>query len=343
MVSVLFCDVVGFTAASDGADPEDVRLRMEAYYARLRPVVESFGGTVEKYIGDAVMAVFGAPVAHEDDAERAVRTGLAILEAVVALNEADPSDAVAVRVGVNTGEVVIDVGDRADGGIGLVLGDTVNTAARIQAAAPVGAVTVGAGTHRQTERVFEYAPLEPLTAKGKSEPIAVWHAVAPRARLGSDVIRTLSTPLVGRGTELEALTGALEEVLRTGSPRVVTVVAEAGVGKSRLVAELRAYAGRIPVQVLWRQGRCLPYGNGITFWALAEIVKAHAGIYDADPVDVATAKLDAVLPDTDEGPWLRSRLLPLLGIETGEATQEELFAAWRRWLELTAEREPVVS
>jgi class 3 adenylate cyclase len=159
VVSVLFCDLVGFTAASERQDPEDVRARIRPYHARLREEIERYGGTVEKFVGDAVMAAFGAPVAHEDDAERAVRAGLAILEAIAELNEANPDLDLQVRVGINTGEAVVALGARPEQGEGLVTGDVVNTAARIQSAAPVGGVAVGEQTYRATSRVFEYERL----------------------------------------------------------------------------------------------------------------------------------------------------------------------------------------
>src|SRR5437660_914331 len=169
VVSVLFCDLVGFTAASEQQDPEDVRARIRPYHARLRSEIERYGGTVEKFVGDAVMAAFGAPVAHEDDAERAVRAGLRILDAIAELNEADPGLSLQVRVGINTGEAVVALGARPEVGEGIVTGDVVNTAARIQGAAPVGGVAVAEQTHRATERVFEYAPLDPMARRGQAE------------------------------------------------------------------------------------------------------------------------------------------------------------------------------
>ena len=343
MVSVLFCDLVGFTAASESVDPEEVQARLSPYHARTRERIEAFGGTVEKFIGDAVMAVFGAPVAHEDDAERAVRASLAILETIEQLNAGDESLALSVRIGVNTGEAVVALDARPELGEGMVTGDVVNTAARIQSQAPVDGVAVGEGTFRATERVFEFEPLEAIAAKGKSEPVPVWRAVASRARFGSDVIRSMMTPLVGRELEVTLLTKTFDKATQDAAAQLVTVVGEPGVGKSRLVAELFAYIDGLQQVVRWRQGRCLPYGEGITFWALGEIVKAHAGIYESDSPEVATTKLEAVLPESEDRPWLRARLLPLLGIDAGEAAaQEELFIAWRRFLEGIAERHPTV-
>ena len=343
IVSVLFCDLVGFTAASELADPEDVRARLRPYHERLRDRIEAFGGTVEKFIGDAVMAVFGAPVAHEDDPERAVRAGLAVLEEIQALNDVDGTLAFSVRVGVNTGEALVALAARPQLGEALVTGDVVNTAARIQAQGPVGGVAVGEPTFRATKLVFDYVPLEPIAAKGKSQPVAIWQALKPRARFGSDVIRSMSTPLVGRHLDLALLRGTFEKVVAERSSHLVTVVGEPGVGKSRLVAELFAHVDRLPKVVRWRQGRCLPYGESITFWPLGEILKAHAGIFETDPAEIAAAKLEAVLPDSDERPWLRARLLPLLGMAAGgEAAHEELFAAWRKFFESIAGRDPLV-
>jgi class 3 adenylate cyclase/tetratricopeptide (TPR) repeat protein len=342
VVSVLFCDLVGFTAAAESADPEEVAARVAPYHAAVRDRIEAFGGTVEKFVGDAVMAVFGAPVAHEDDAERAVRAGLAVLETIDDLNRRDASLELSVRVGVNTGEAVVALEARPGLGEGMVTGDVVNTAARIQAQAPVDAVAVGEETFRSTERVFEYEQLEPILAKGKTRPVAVWRAVAARARFGSDVIRSMTTPLVGREVDLALLRGAFEKTVAETSVHVVTVAGEPGVGKSRLVAELGAYVDALHEVVRWRQGRCLPYGEGITFWALGEIVKAQAGIYESDSPDQAAAKLAETIPPGDDASWIRARLLPLVGVEPGIATREESFTAWRRYLESMADDGPAV-
>ncbi|MGN6177183.1 MAG: ATP-binding protein, partial [Streptosporangiaceae bacterium] len=342
-VTVLFCDLVGFTAASDRADPEDVRARLRPYPARLRHEVEGFGGTVEKFIGDAVMAVFGAPMAHEDDPERAVRAGLRILEAIADLNEAEPGLGLAVRVGVETGEAVVALGAAPELGEGLVTGDVVNTASRLQGAAPVGGVLAGPGTYAATRDVFEYQELDPVALKGKAEPVAAFRAVAPRARLGTDVTRSLATPMVGRQIDLGMLTGAFQKAVQESTVQLVVVAGEPGVGKSRLVAELLSFVDGWPEMIRWRQGRCLPYGEGITFWALGEIVKAEAGILESDPPEVAAAKIDAVIPaDAAEGPWLRARRGPRAGLPAPEASREENFAAWRAFIELLAEDSPTV-
>ncbi|TMM24443.1 MAG: hypothetical protein E6F94_09585 [Actinobacteria bacterium] len=344
VVSVLFCDLVGFTAESERADPEDVRARLRPYHERLRVELERYGGTVEKFVGDAVMAVFGAPVAHEDDPERAVRAGLRILDAIAELNEADPGLSLQVRVGINTGEAVVALGARPEVGEGIVTGDVVNTAARIQGAAPVGGVAVGEQTYRATSRVFQYDPLEPAWVKGKAEPLELWVARAALSRFGTDVTRRYATPLVGRELERPLLIGTLERAAQQRSVQLVTIVGEPGVGKSRLVAELFAYLGTKPELTRWRQGRCLPYGEGITFWALGEIVKAEAGILESDSAEAALAKLDAaVSPEEPERQWLLQRLAPLVGVEAASpAERQELFTAWRRFLEGLAAARPSV-
>jgi class 3 adenylate cyclase len=345
VVSVLFCDLVGFTAASERQDPEDVRARLQPYHSRLREEIERYGATVEKFVGDAVMAVCGAPVAHEDDAERAVRAGLGILEAIAELNETDPDLDLQVRVGINTGEAVVALGARPEQGEGIVTGDVVNTAARIEGAAPVNGVAVGEQTYRATSRLFDYEPLEPVAVKGKAEPLSLWCPKAARARFGSDITRLHATPLVGRELEKPLLIGAFERSAQQRSVQVATVVGEPGVGKSRLVAELLGYTDAKPGLFRWRQGRCLPYGEGITFWALGEIVKAEAGILESDSAEVATAKLEAaVSPDEPERQWLLQRLVPLVGVEAASpAEQQELFTAWRRFLEgLAASRATVL-
>ena len=334
-MSVLFCDLVGFTAASERQDPEDVRARVRPYHARLRQEIERYGGTVEKFVGDAVMAAFGAPVAHEDDAERAVRAGLAILEAIEDLNETDPDLDLQVRVGINTGEAVVALAARPEQGEGIVTGDVVNTAARIQGAAPVGGVAVGEQTYHATSRVFEYEPLEPVSVKGKAEPMPLWRPKAAHARFGSDIARQFKAPLVGRELEKSLLIGIFERAAQQRSVQLVTIVGEPGVGKSRLVGELFAYIEIKPGIIRWRQGRCLPYGEGITFWGLGEIVKAEAGILESDSAEAAAAKLDAaVSPEEPERQWLVQRLSPLVGVEAASpAERQELFTAWRRYFE----------
>lgn len=343
VVSVLFCDLVGFTAASDAVDPEDVRARIRPYHQRLREVIERFGGTVEKFVGDAVMAVFGAPVAHEDDAERAVRAGLRILETIEELNAQDATLLLQVRIGINSGEAVVALGARPEKGEGIVTGDVVNTASRLQGSAPVNAVAVSQQTYRATERIFDYEELEPVTVKGKPEPLALYRPLAARARFGSEVTRSHATPLVGRELEKPLLIGTFERAAQQRSCQLVTVVGEPGVGKSRLCAELFSYIEERPGLVRWRQGRCLPYGEGIAFWALGEIVKAECGILESDSPDEVRAKLERAVPeDAQDRPWLLARLGPLVGLTGEPAAQEESFTAWRRFLEGFAATRPAV-
>jgi class 3 adenylate cyclase/tetratricopeptide (TPR) repeat protein/predicted transcriptional regulator len=342
VVTALFCDLVGFTAASESADPEDVNAMLGGYFAVVRAAVERFGGTVEKFIGDAVVGVFGVPTVHEDDPERAVRAGLAIAHDAERLTAVDGGPLL-LRVGVNTGEALVRLDLLATSGEGFMTGDAINTASRIQSVAPVGGVGVGQATFDATKVVFDYAELPPASVKGKSEPVAVFHAKAPLARFGTDLTRTHDSPFVGREIDLALLKGIFDKTLASASTQLVTVVGEPGLGKSRIVAELGAYIDQRSELVTWRQGRCLPYGEGITFWALGEIVKAHAGILETDDSATVTAKLDVVLPEGDERPWFRQRILPLLGIEaTSKAEREELFTAWRRFLEHIAEQDPTV-
>ncbi len=343
VVTVLFCDLVGFTAASDAADPEDVRARIRPYHARLRQEIERYGGTVEKFIGDAVMAVFGAPISHEDDAERAIRVGLRLLEAIEELNGDDPALALQVRIGINTGEAVVVLDARPERGEGFVTGDVVNTASRLQGAAPVGGIAVSESTFRQTERVFDYERLPPVQVKGKAEPLALYRPLAARARFGSDVTRTHATPLVGRELEKALLVGTFERSAQQRSCQMVTIVGEPGVGKSRLVAELFQHLDERPDLVTWRQGRCLPYGEGIAFWALGEIVKAESGILESDSPAEAAAKLERALPAGEQDAvWLKARLSALVGVPSEAASQEESFTAWRRFLEALNPQGPTV-
>ena len=344
VVSVLFVDLVGFTSRSDRADPEDVRATLRPYHERVKADIERFGGTVEKFIGDAVMAVFGAPVAHEDDAERAVRSGLRILDSIEELR--DDGLELAVRGAVTTGEAVVAIGARPERGEGIVTGDVVNIAARLQSAAPVGGVLVDEATVRSTDAVIAYEPLPAVEAKGKAEPIAVWRALHARSIVGQPEAAT-QTPFVGREHERTLLFETFLRAERESSVQLVTVVGEPGIGKSRLVTELRTALDDRPDVVTWRHGRCLPYGEGITFWALGEIVKAEAGILESDDQHAAAAKLEATaeaLFDVEaDRSWIVSRLGPLVGAgESESASREETFTAWRRFLEEMAAHRPCV-
>jgi class 3 adenylate cyclase/tetratricopeptide (TPR) repeat protein len=347
VVTVLFCDLVGFTARSDHADPEDVGAMLRPYHLRLRTEVERFGGTLDKLIGDAVMAVFGAPVAHEDDPERALHTALRMLDAIDELNEADPTLQLAVRIGAATGEALVTL-DPAAGTEGVV-GDVVNLAARLQGVAPVGAALVEEATFRATRTLFDFEELVPVRVKGKADPVAVWRLLAARSWPGVDVVRRPTTPFVGRGHELALLQGLFWRALHEHVPQLVTVIGEPGVGKSRLVGELGAFLDARPEVVTWRQGHCLPYGDGVTFWALGEVVKAQAGVRDSDdPATVAgrlAAAVSTLFDDPAEREWVRARLAPLLGLAGAEAAdveQSESFSAWRQFLEAVAATRPLV-
>jgi class 3 adenylate cyclase/tetratricopeptide (TPR) repeat protein len=348
VVTVLFADLVGFTSRSERLDIEDVRAMLTPYYARLRTELERHGGTVEKFIGDAVMAVFGVPVAHEDDPERAVRAALSISEAMRELNAADERFDLHVRVGVNTGETLVTEGSRV--GEGGVVGDIVNTAARLQSAAPTDGVLVGEATVRATERAITYEPHEPIDAKGKAEPVLAWVAVGARSRLGSDVRQAPSTPMVDRERERRLLWEAFDRARAERSPQLVTLIGVPGIGKSRLVWELLQRVEADPGLTRWRQGRSLPYGDGVAFWALGEMVKAEAGILDDDTPDATAAKLEhavaTVIESAEDRAWVVRQLRPLVGLASrvsgGGDQQGEAFAAWRRFVEALAEQGPAV-
>ena len=346
-MTVLFCDLVGFTARSDEADPEDVGAMLRPYHVRLRQEIERFGGTLDKFIGDAVMAVFGAPSSREDDPERAVRCAARMLEAIAELNATQPTLALSVRIGITTGEalVVLQPGSETEG----VVGDIVNTASRLQGVAPVNGILVGEGTWRATRRPFEYEELEPVRVKGKAQPVPVWRLVRARSRLGVDVDQRPVAPFIGRDAELDLLKRCYARTLRDRSVQLVTLLGEPGLGKSRLIHEFARHVDDHQELVSWRQGRCLPYGDGITFWALGEIVKAQAGILESDPSTQVAAKLDSALQvlvgRASDREWLRARLALLLGLSNAEgpgADQAELFAAWRRVIQAMAASGPLV-
>ena len=343
VVTTLFCDLVGFTAMSEAADPEDVDRLLDEYSSRARRVIESHGGTVEKFIGDAVVGVFGVPVAHEDDPERAVRAALRLLETldVAGLTRPDGMPLQA-RCGVNTGEVLarLDVGPLS--GRGFVTGDAVNTAARLQSVAPPMGVAVGELTHELSAGVIDYEELPSVSAKGKSEPLSAWLARRPVARTGLRTTGLTATPFLERENELLALEDALSRASTLDEMEMVLIVGEPGIGKSRLVLELARCLDVHPEMVTWRQGRCLPYGEGVTFWPLSEILKAHAGILDTDDVATVEARLDAVLPQGADRAWLRQRLRPLLGLSATRSERDESFAAWARMLESIAADGPSV-
>jgi class 3 adenylate cyclase len=342
VISVVFADLVGFTARSEALDPEDVESFLRPYHERVRAEFERFGGTVEKFIGDAVVAVFGAPITHEDDPERAVRAALAIRDTIREAGELE------VRIAVNTGEAIVRLDARPLSGEGIATGDVLNTASRLQSAAPVNGVLVGEATWNATRDVIAYEAVDPVAAKGKVEPVRVWEALEARSRLGVDVRQVSGIPLVGRDRERSMLLDTLARAEAERTPQLVTLVGVPGIGKSRLVYELLAALEQQDELRYWRQGRSLPYGEGVSFWALGEMVKAQAGILDGDAPADAAAKLERavaeVVPDA-EAAWVGQSLRPLVGLEVDRdeaLRREESFTAWRRFLEGMAERRPLV-
>ncbi|MFL5946527.1 MAG: ATP-binding protein, partial [Gaiellaceae bacterium] len=338
VITVLFADLVGFTSTSEQLDPEDVEAILAPYHERLRYELERWGGTVEKFIGDAVVAFFGAPVAGEDDPERAVRAALAIRDWIV------DEGKLQVRIAVNTGEALVRLDSRPESGEGMAAGDVVNTTARLQSAAPTNGILVGETTYRATSERIDYREHEAVDAKGKEEPVLVWEVVAAQARFGVDLAPETRTPLVGRARELDQLVDALARVREQGSPELVTLVGVPGIGKSRLVGELFASIERGGVLTYWRQGRSLPYGEGVSYWALAEMIKAQAGMLETDDdADVEAKLARAVEQAVDEdADWVLSHLRPLVGRGENAGSQEEAFTAWRRFFEALAEQHPLV-
>jgi class 3 adenylate cyclase/tetratricopeptide (TPR) repeat protein len=350
VVTVLFTDIVGSTARAEQMDPEDVRARLATYYARLRGELESFGGTVEKFIGDAVVAVFGAPIAHEDDPERAVRAALAIRKAVEDLNAGDEWLDIQIRTAVHTGEAYVVLGASAVEGEGMAAGDVMNTAARLQSGAPVDGIVVGEATYRATATTFEYREGEPVQAKGKTEPIPIWEVLSERD--APETRPTASTPLVGRASELALLCGLWDTAVADGRPQLVTLLGPPGIGKSRLLMALSEHAERQGA-VHW--GRCLPYGEGITYWAIAEILRSATEIQHDDDEVAISAKLGTLLESfsaasLDELRTMAAAAANLLGVSTTphatysaeEIGQSELHWGVRRLVQLLAAQRPLV-
>jgi class 3 adenylate cyclase len=341
IVSVVFVDLVGFTSRSEQLDPEDVRAILTPYHGTVRDELESFGGVVEKFVGDAVMAVFGAPTAHGDDPERAVRAALAVRDAVTALNAEQPELELRIRGAVNTGEAVVTLSARPALGEAMVAGDVVNTASRLQQHAPVGEIAVGAETYQATRAAIDYEPLEPVTAKGKSEPLEAWRAVTPASATGERHLS--STPFVGRASELGSLDLTWERVKLERRPHLVTVLGPPGVGKSRLTAEFTDRISEQGGRVV--RGRCLPYRERSAYGAFAMQVKELAGIFDSDDVDVAIKKLQTLvgrLVDEEEAETVAGHLAILLGFETKATApdRDTLFHSVRVFVEAGARDEP---
>jgi class 3 adenylate cyclase/tetratricopeptide (TPR) repeat protein len=342
LVSVLFVDLVGFTTISESRDPEEVRELLSRYFDTARRLVSLYGGTIEKFIGDAVMAVWGTPVAQEDDAERAVRAALDLTEAVAGSADAPGLRA---RAGVLTGEAAVTLGAT---GQGMVAGDLVNTASRIQSAAPPGAVLVGEATRRATAAAIAYESAGLQEVRGKSEPLQLYRALRVVASRGGHVRSSgLEAPFVGRDRELRLVKDLFHATSEEGRAHLLSVVGVAGVGKSRLSWELEKYADGLIDTVWWHRGRCPAYGEGVTYWALAEMVRMRAGIAEGEEPASAAIKLRAAVErhvaDREEREWIEPRLAHLLGLEEGAVHErEDLFAAWRLLFERLAEIHPVV-
>jgi class 3 adenylate cyclase/tetratricopeptide (TPR) repeat protein len=340
-VTVLVCDLAGFTARSDRADPEDVKATLRPFHARIVRELENHGGTLDKFIGDAVLGVFGAPVSHEDDPERAVRAAFRILDAIEELNEERPGLGLAARIGIDTGPAVVVLGPGPQVGE-RVTGEVVTRAGLLQGAAPVGGIAIGEPTYRATRDLFAFEAL-PLAAGAAAGPIEAWRPISV-SRL---VRERPKTPFVGRDQEAALLRAAYRRSVGGPSVQLVTVTGEPGIGKSRLVQEFAEDLDRERDIIRWRVGRCRPYGEGVAFAPLADIVKAEAGILESDPLDVVRTKLsravDVVAEDPAERDWLKARLGPLVGLgDPAAADRAESFTAWRRALEAMAAQHPTI-
>jgi class 3 adenylate cyclase/tetratricopeptide (TPR) repeat protein len=335
LTTVLFGDLVGFTTLSESRDAEDVRELLSEYFAMAKTVVGRYGGTIEKFIGDAVMAVWGVPVAHEDDAERAVRAGLDLVGGMAGVAASAGVSDLTMRVGVLTGEVAVTLGAVGEG---MVAGDAVNTAARIQSVAEPGQVWVDDTTRSLSAAAVSYSDAGEHLLKGKTEPVRLHAAGAVVANVGgAQRVDGLEAPFVGRDHELRLVKELFHGAVEDRRPRLVAVSGLAGVGKSRLAWEFEKYVDGIAGVVRWHRSRALSYGDGVSFWAIAEMVRARLGVTDGDAAPVVNeslhAFLGAIVPDASEREWLRPRIAALLGLEATSFGREDLFAAWATFFE----------
>ena len=344
-MSVLFADLVGFTSLSDTRDPEDVRDLLTRYFETSREVVGRYGGIVDKFIGDAVVAVWGTPTAHEDDAERAVRAGFDLTDAVAALGKQMNGNPLALRAAVGSGQAAVVIGAA---GQGMVAGDLVNTASRLQAAALPGGLLVDERTYQSTNRSILFEPVGEQSLKGKALPVPAWRALrVVAARRGGGRSERLEPPFVGRDEEFRLLKELFHATAREKRARLISIVGQAGIGKSRLVWEFQKYLDGFVQDIYWHQGRSPAYGEGVTFWALGEMLRRRASIAETDDVETTRLKLEAAVaenvPDESERRWLTPHLAALLGIEDAPPGQnEQAFAAWRAFFERVAQRGPTV-
>ena len=345
LVSVLFADLVGFTSLSESRDPEEVRELLSRYFDSCRRLIGLYGGMVEKFIGDAVMAVWGTPVATEDDAERAVRAALDLVAAVSSLGDEVGAPELRARAGVLTGEAAVNL---AAVGEGMVAGDLVNTASRVQSVAEPGSVFVGEATRRATEQAIVYEDAGSSELKGKEGETQLWRALRVVSGVGGELrSEGLEAPFVGRDRELRQIKDLFHVCAEEGRAQLVSVTGIAGIGKSRLAWEFYKYFDGLSQIVYWHRGRCLSYGEGVTYWALADMVRMRCRIAEDDPQDEALRKLhtalDEYLLDPEERRFVEPRLAQLLALGEGAShDRQDLFAAWRLFFERLADTYPTV-
>lgn len=342
--AALFADLVGSTTLAEQEDPEVVQSMLARTFDRLAEEIERYGGLLEKFIGDAVLAVFGVPAAHEDDPERAVRAALHMHEILSELNEgfaAERKPQLTMRIGIEAGDVLVDLDRVAGPRHRMLTGDAVNTAARLQQAAEPGGVLVGPNVYAATKDIIAYAERPPLELKGKAQPVRAWDARGVKAG-GEQAPLRLEAGLIGRDAELALLHQAVQRVQSEGRPELVTVVGPAGVGKSRLARELLRSLEGVAERPSLRKGRCLAYGN-VSYSALAEAVKAECGILEDDPPETVVTKAGRAVEQLFGDRELAPHIEALVGSGSGHSFgREELFDAWRRFLERMVARAPLI-